>query len=88
MIGILAAVGGFGLKFLGRTIGTHLFSGELSKAKRGGGTNSDRGPGVPGDRGPCPGPWHFTQGLSRRNIRRCKKPVLAIIHIVGGSQNG
>ena len=31
MIGILAAVGGFGLKFLGRTIGTHLFSGELSK---------------------------------------------------------
>ena len=29
MIGILATVGGFGLKFLARTVGTHLFSSEL-----------------------------------------------------------
>ena len=29
MFGLLAKVGGFGLKFLGHTIGTHLFSKEL-----------------------------------------------------------
>ena len=29
MIGILATIGGFGLKFLARTVGTHLFSSEL-----------------------------------------------------------
>ena len=29
MFGILAKIGGFGLKFLGHTIGTHLFSKEL-----------------------------------------------------------
>ena len=29
MFGVLTALGGFGLKFLGRTIGTHLFSKEL-----------------------------------------------------------
>ena len=29
MLGILMTVGGFALKFAGRTIGTHLFSKEL-----------------------------------------------------------